>query len=64
MRDPCSPPFALDPFAPLKRGYALALTGDGSCLRSLSQVRAGDRISVQVGDGRIHARVETMEPKA
>ena len=56
--------FALDPFAPLKRGYALALTGDGSCLRSLSQVRAGDRISVQVGDGRIHARVETMEPKA
>ena len=53
--------FALDPFAPLKRGYALALAEDGSCLRSLSQVSPGNRISVQVGDGLIHARVETME---
>ncbi len=55
--------YALDPFAPLKRGYSLALTEDGSFLRSLSQIRTGDRFSVQVGDGLIRARVETMECK-
>ena len=53
--------FALDPFAPLKRGYSLARAEDGSCLRSLSQVRPGNRISVQIGDGLIRARVETTE---
>ncbi len=54
--------FALDPFAPLKRGYAFASAGDGSFLHSVEQTRTGDAISVRLADGLIHARVESVEP--
>ena len=54
---------ALNPFAPLTRGYALAFAEDGSFLHSLSQVREGSKIAIQIGDGIVNARVESLEPK-
>ncbi len=54
--------FALDPFAPLKRGYAFARAGDGTFLHSVAQARPGERLSVRLADGLIHARVESVEP--
>ena len=52
---------ALDPFAPLKRGYALAFAQDGSNLQSIAQAKADDLISIHIKDGVIKARVEGME---
>jgi len=53
--------FALDPFAPLKRGYAFARTGSGAFLHSVTQAQPGDRIAVQLADGTVTARVESVE---
>ncbi len=55
---------ALNPFAPLKRGYALAFAEDGAFLHSLSQVRMGSKIAIQIGDGIVKARVESLEPSS
>jgi len=47
---------ALDPAAPLDRGYALVRGRDGF-VRSRSDVRAGDTVRVQVRDGEFSAEV-------
>ena len=47
---------ALDPAAPLARGYAL-VRGKGGFVRSRADVRAGDEIHVQVSDGEFTAEV-------
>lgn len=47
---------ALDPAAPLGRGYAL-VRGRTGFVRSLDDVAAGDRIRVQVSDGEFSAEV-------
>ena len=52
---------AMSPLKVLTRGYAMAQTGDGSLLRSVDQVEAGERITVFVSDGSISATV--MEKK-
>jgi exodeoxyribonuclease VII large subunit len=49
---------ALNPLAVLGRGYALVTSTDGRMVRSVSQVQAGDRLGVQVSDGKFAARVE------
>jgi exodeoxyribonuclease VII large subunit len=48
---------ALSPQATLNRGYAIVRAGD-SIVRSAEAVEAGERIDVEVGDGRFGARVE------
>ena len=48
---------ALSPLKVLGRGYAIARDGGGHVLKSASGVSAGDRISVQLGEGRIDAEV-------
>ena len=48
---------AMSPLKVLTRGYAVAQGADGSVLRSASQVRPGDKISVSLSDGRIAATV-------
>ncbi len=53
---------ALDPFAPLKRGYAFARAQNGNFLHSVTQTAPGDKISVRLADGTISACVESVEP--
>lgn len=49
----------LSPLKVLGRGYSLTLKeADGAVVRSINQVRPGDRLVTRVGDGRILSRVE------
>ena len=48
---------AMSPLKVLTRGYALASDGEGSLIRSVEQVKAGDHIAVRVSDGTIQATV-------
>ena len=48
---------ALSPQATLNRGYAIVRAGE-SIVRSAEAVEPGERIDVEVGDGRFGARVE------
>ena len=48
---------AMSPLKVLTRGYAMAQTGDGSVLRSVSQVELGERITVSLHDGELSATV-------
>jgi exodeoxyribonuclease VII large subunit len=49
----------LSPLKVLGRGYSLTLKeADGTVVRSINQVRPGDRLVTRVGDGRILSRVE------
>ena len=52
---------ALDPQAPLARGYALVRDGRGRFVRSCSDVADGDDIRVRVADGEFGARVTEAE---
>ena len=53
---------ALDPFAPLHRGYAMACDERGKLLRSVTQTSPGRAISVMLADGRIFGTVTGTEP--
>lgn len=48
---------ALDPHAPLVRGYALVRGESGACVRSRAAVRPGELIRIQVADGEFSAEV-------
>ena len=52
---------AMSPLTVLTRGYAMAQTKDGSVLRSVKQIEAGERITVSLSDGKLRATV--MEVK-
>ncbi len=55
----CAQLDALSPLAVLERGYAIALhETTGRAVRSVSEVRAGDRLRVRVADGELRAKVE------
>ena len=52
---------AMSPLKVLTRGYALAHTDDGTLLKSVDQVKAGDRIVVDLSDGKLTASVLEKE---
>lgn len=52
---------SLDPYEPLKRGYAMALDEDGSFLRSVTQTAPGRRVAVALADGRLVTVVDSVE---
>ena len=52
---------AMSPLKVLTRGYALAHTDDGTLLKSVNQVNAGDRIVVDLSDGKLTASVLEKE---
>ena len=52
---------ALSPLKVLTRGYALVETQDGSLIRSVKQINAGDDICVKVSDGSVSAFVTRIE---
>ena len=54
---------ALDPYEPLKRGYAMALSEDGTFLRSVEQTAPGRNIVVELADGRLVTVVNAVERK-
>lgn len=54
----------LDAMSPLKvitRGYAIAQTEDNTLIRSVCQVRVGDRVSAKVSDGTLYAQVTDVK---
>jgi exodeoxyribonuclease VII large subunit len=50
---------SLSPLAVLDRGYALVLNAEGSLIRSVAQLTAGDRLTTRLSDGIFASRVET-----
>jgi len=48
---------AMSPLKVLTRGYAMAQTGAGTVIRSVTQVTPGQQIRVAVSDGTIDATV-------
>lgn len=52
---------AMSPLKVLTRGYALAHTDDGRLLKSVDQVEVGDRIVVDLSDGKLTASVLEKE---
>lgn len=53
---------ALDPFEPLRRGYAMAYDDAGNLMRSAAQTAKGRSMSVILADGRILGTVTGVEP--
>ena len=52
---------AMSPLRVLTRGYAIAITDGGSCIKSVDDISAGDRISLSLSDGRAECLVEKTE---
>ena len=52
---------AMSPLKVLTRGYAMAQSEDGTVLRSVSQVKTGDAITISVSDGSISAAVTEIK---
>ena len=52
---------ALSPLAVLQRGYAITQNDDGSLLRDAKLVSIGDSIRVRLAQGKLGARVESIE---
>ncbi len=52
----------LSPLAVLARGYAMARNGEGRVIKSVSQVRVGDAVGIDVSDGKLSCRVEDIAP--
>ena len=52
---------AMSPLKVLTRGYAMAQTDGGEVVRSVSQVRTGDRINVSFSDGSLQATVTDVK---
>ena len=52
---------AMSPLKVLTRGYAMAQSDDGTVIRSVSQVRTGDLISISFSDGNISATVTDVK---
>jgi exodeoxyribonuclease VII large subunit len=53
---------ALSPQRLLERGFALVLSPNGQILRTVQQVKQGDRLHLELADGRIDAEVHHVHP--
>ncbi|MDH5821618.1 exodeoxyribonuclease VII large subunit [Luteimonas sp. RD2P54] len=51
----------ISPLATVARGYAILQQQDGRVVRSVQQVRPGERLGARVGDGQLHVRVESPD---
>lgn len=54
---------ALDPFEPLRRGYAVAFDEEGRILRSVSDTAPGRMFSVTLADGQVVGSVTAVTPE-
>lgn len=55
---------AMSPLKVLSRGYAMAQTQDGSLLRSTTQVRPQEEISISLADGTLRATVNEVKERS
>lgn len=53
---------ALNPKAIIQRGYALIQRQDGTFVRSAQEAQVGDPLVVHLHDGKLHTRVENVQP--
>ena len=53
---------AMSPLKVLARGYSMASDGQGTLLRSVKQIKPGDRLTVRFADGSASAVVEEVNP--
>lgn len=53
----------VSPLATLNRGYAIVGSNSVPVLRRAEQVRPGESVTARLGSGRLHCRVETVEPE-
>ena len=49
---------AMSPLKVLARGFSIAETESGNVVKSVSDVKSGDKIAVKVADGRIDCTVD------
>lgn len=54
---------ALDPLAVLARGYSAVFASDGSVIKSVGDVRAGDEFTLRTADGEIDGTVRATRKK-
>ena len=54
---------AMSPLKVLTRGYAMTQKEDGTVIRSVAQVQLEETITVQLGDGKLSARVTEKEKR-
>jgi exodeoxyribonuclease VII large subunit len=54
----------MSPLKVLSRGYAMAQLTDGSLLRSVQQVKPGDKASISLGDGTLETQILEVKEKA
>ena len=54
---------ALSPQRLLQRGFALVLSPEGHIVRSVQQLKRGDRLHLELADGRIDAEVHQVHPQ-
>ncbi|MED4204343.1 exodeoxyribonuclease VII large subunit [Neobacillus mesonae] len=52
---------ALSPLKIMERGYSLAYTEDNHLMKSVSQVKAEDRVQIQLTDGSLFCKVENVK---
>ena len=55
---------AMSPLKVLSRGYAMAQLADGNLLRSIKQVKPGDRASVSLADGTLETQILEVKEKS
>ncbi len=53
---------ALSPLATLGRGYAVLQSADGHVVGTVAAAGSGDLLQARLYDGRLHVRVETVDP--
>jgi len=53
---------AMSPLKVLSRGYAIAESNDGSIIRTVSQLKDNDSISLRLSDGRVDCSVKKVSP--
>lgn len=54
---------AMSPLRVLSRGYSFAAGNDGTLIKSVNELNAGDKIELVLMDGTAHCRVEETEQK-
>jgi exodeoxyribonuclease VII large subunit len=54
---------SLSPLAVMERGYALVLSGDGTVIRSTTQLAPGDQIRTRLSDGEFRSTVNEVAQK-
>lgn len=53
----------VSPLATLQRGYSIARSGEGNIVKSVSQIKKGEKLALQLHDGEVLTEVSDTRPK-